>query len=175
VTLGSTARSLAAVGILAALAALLLGAALLLRRQGGSEADRIEARHGSRVVRARATIPEGRWVTELQDVDALIRLAEAYDRVVLRVVEPDGGDASSSTTGLRLSLPHRPGGCAGTPRTLPAHGRERGASCRGLVAVPSRSCSRLGRRSPRFVVAGSRAGVAQSAGPPDELKPPVPR
>jgi hypothetical protein len=118
------ARSLAAVGILAALVALLLGAALLLRRQGGSEADRIEARHGSRVVRARATIPEGRWVTELQDVDALIRLAEAYDRVVLRVVEPDGGDAFLVDDGIALYRYRTDRvGALGTPRTLPAHGR----------------------------------------------------
>lgn len=118
------ARAVSLVGILVALGALALGALLLLRRSSGSEADRIEARFGSRVVRARATIPEGRWVTELHDVEALLRLAEAYDRVVLRVTEVDGRDAFLVDDGIAVYRfrpePPRP---LGTPRTLPAHGR----------------------------------------------------
>jgi signal peptidase len=118
------ARSLSVVGILAALAALGAGALLLARRTGGSEADKIESRYPSRIVRARATIPEGRWVTDVHDIESLLRLADTYDRVVLRVVEAGGGDAFLVDDGIAVYR-YRPleGVALGTPRTLAAHGR----------------------------------------------------
>lgn len=118
------ARALSLAGVLAALVALGAAGVVLLRRLAGTEAERIEARYGGRVVRARATVPEGRWVTDLDEVDALVRLAEAYDRVVLHVTEPDGGDAYLVDDGISLYRyrARRPG-ALGTPRTVPAHGR----------------------------------------------------
>jgi hypothetical protein len=118
------ARSLAALGVVASLLALALAAALLLRRAGDTERDRIAARFGSRIVPARATIPESRWVTELDDIESLVRIAEAYDRIVLRVVDPDGSDAYLVDDGIALyRYRARPAGPLGTPRAAPAHGR----------------------------------------------------
>lgn len=118
------ARTLSAVGLMAALAALVAAGLVLGRRLAGTETERIEARYGSRVVPARVTVPEGRWVTELHDVDDLVRLADAYDRVVLRVTEPDGGDAYLVDDGIALYRyrARRPG-ALGTPRSVPVHGR----------------------------------------------------
>jgi hypothetical protein len=63
-------------------------------------------------------------VTELHDVESLIRLAEAYDRVVLRVSDADGGSAFLVDDGIAVyRYRPAPGGPLGTPRTLPAHGR----------------------------------------------------
>lgn len=87
------ARVLAAVGIAATLL-LLVGAAALLARSSRSEDDRIMARYGGRIVRASTTIPEGRPVTDVPDIEALVRLAQHYDRLVLRT------DDGRSTTYL---------------------------------------------------------------------------
>ncbi len=32
-------------------------------------------------------MPAERWVTEIDDMDALVRIADAYERVILHVVE----------------------------------------------------------------------------------------
>ena len=82
-------RAFAALGV-AVTALLLLAAAALLARSGSrSEDDRITARYGSRIVRAATSVPEGRWISDLDDIDALVRVAQHYDRVVLRT--DDGG------------------------------------------------------------------------------------
>lgn len=117
------ARTVGLLGLLVGLAALAIGAALLLRSLRGSEGDRIEARFGSRIVRARATVPEGRWVTDVEDIDTLVRLAEAYDRVVLRL-EGEDGDTYLVDDGIAVYRWRPPGaGALGVPRALPARGR----------------------------------------------------
>ncbi len=124
VELGVTqARSIGLFGIGISLVALLLGSAVLLKRLHGSERDRIEARFGARIVAARAIIPDGRWISDLDSIDELIRVADAYDRVVLRVHE-DGGDTYLVDDGIAVYR-FRPTqtGPLGAPRAFPAHGR----------------------------------------------------
>jgi hypothetical protein len=118
------ARTIGTLGLLIGLATLGIGAVLLGRSLRGSDADRIEARYGSRIVRARATVPEGRWVTDVDDIESLVRLAEAYDRVVLRVAGDDG-DTYLVDDGIAVYRwrPAAPG-ALGAPRpALPARGR----------------------------------------------------
>ena len=79
----SETRVFAAVGIAATLLMLLGAAALLARRGSRSEDERITARYGSRIVRASTAIPEGRWITDVPDIESLVRLAQHYDRVIL--------------------------------------------------------------------------------------------
>jgi signal peptidase I len=76
---------------------LLLGLGLLGAAIGGAltpgrplgEAERVERRLRARIVPAAGGIPDGRWVADVPDLATLSRIAEAYDRVVLRV--GDGG------------------------------------------------------------------------------------
>jgi signal peptidase I len=83
----SGTRAFAALGVATTLI-LLLGAVFLLSRSGTrSEDARIMARHGGRIVRAATVIPEGRWISDVEDIDALVRIAQHYDRVVLQVRE----------------------------------------------------------------------------------------
>ncbi|HEX6723819.1 MAG TPA: signal peptidase I [Gaiella sp.] len=85
------ARTLSSLGIGVSLAALLLAGALLARpTRGRGPAERISSRYGNRIVAARAIIPPERWVTEIDDMDALVRIADTYERVILHVVE--GGE-----------------------------------------------------------------------------------
>jgi signal peptidase I len=72
-----------------ALALLAAAAAALAPRRPLDPARTIERRHRSRIVRAEGTIPDGRWVADVPDLASLARIAEAYDRVTLRVA--DGG------------------------------------------------------------------------------------
>lgn len=117
------ARSVGLVGLGISLAALLLGGVVLLARLHGSERERIEARFGTRIVAARATVPDGRWISDLESIDELVRLADTYNRVVLRV-EEDGGDAYLVDDGIAVYRfrPARPGSLT-APRAFPAHGR----------------------------------------------------
>lgn len=117
------ARSIGLVGIGISLVALLLGGAVLLKRLHGSERDRIEARFGARIVSARAIVPDGRWISDLDSIDELIRVADAYDRVVLRIDE-NGGDTYLVDDGIAVYR-FRPAlaGALGAPRAFPAHGR----------------------------------------------------
>lgn len=124
VELGVTqARSVGLFGVAISLAALLLGGAVLLKRLHGSERDRIEARFGGRIVAARSIIPDGRWISDLDSIDELIRVADAYDRVVLRVAE-DGGDTYLVDDGVAVyRFRTTQAGPLGAPRAFPAHGR----------------------------------------------------
>ena len=82
------ARTISSLGIGVSFAALLLAGALLARpARGRGPAERISSRYGNRIVPARAIIPPERWVTEIDDMDALVRIADAYERVILHVVE----------------------------------------------------------------------------------------
>ncbi len=90
----SGTRAFAALGVVVTLL-LLLGAAVLLARSGSrSEEDRITARYGNRIVRAATSVPEGRWITDVASIDALVQVAEHYDRVILQT------DDGSTTTYL---------------------------------------------------------------------------
>jgi len=88
----SETRVFAAVGIAVTLLMLVGAAALLARRGSRSEDERIAARYGSRIVRASTAIPEGRWITDVPDIESLVRLAQHYDRVILLT-----GDGRSTT------------------------------------------------------------------------------
>jgi signal peptidase I len=81
------ARAFSGLGIGIALLVLIGAAALLSRRVDGSEDERIEARYAGRIVPAATAIPESRWVTDVADMESLVRLADHYDRVVLRTSE----------------------------------------------------------------------------------------
>jgi signal peptidase I len=109
------ARTMAALGIVTSLVVLALGSALLVtRREQGGPAEQIALRHGGRIVHARAVVPEERWVTEVDDIDDLARIADAYDRVILHVTD-DGSDVYLVDDGIavyryRLDRVARPAG-----------------------------------------------------------------
>jgi hypothetical protein len=108
------ARTMAALGLVTSLLVLVFGGGLLAARSKRVPADRIAIRHASRVVRARAVVPEERWVTEVDDIDDLARIADAYDRVILHVTE-DGDDVYLVDDGIavyryRLQRVARPAG-----------------------------------------------------------------
>jgi signal peptidase I len=95
------ARTMAGLGLVTSLLVLGLGSVLLVSRAERGPADPIGRRHGSRIVPARAVVPEERWVTEVDDIDDLVRIAEAYDRVILRVTE-DGSDVYLVDDGIAV-------------------------------------------------------------------------
>ncbi len=96
-----SARSLAVLGLVVSL--LVAGGAggLLVRRGGVDEPGRIQARYGSRIVAADVEIPDGRWVSDVRTIDELARIAEHYDRVILRHTDA-GGDAYLVDDGVAL-------------------------------------------------------------------------
>jgi signal peptidase I len=81
------ARRIALLGILVSLLVVGLGGLLATRARNDGSAERIARKYGARIVPARATVPAERWVTELDDMDALVRIADLYERVILHVVE----------------------------------------------------------------------------------------
>jgi hypothetical protein len=81
------ARRIALLGVLVSLVVVGLGGLLAARTRNDGSAERIARKYGARIVPARATVPAERWVTELDDMDALVRIADAYERVILHVVE----------------------------------------------------------------------------------------
>jgi signal peptidase I len=115
------ARTISSLGIGVSLAALLLAGALLARPvRGRGPAERIASRYGNRIVPARAIVPPERWVTEIDDMDALVRIADAYERVILHVVE-GGEDVYLVDDGVAvyrhrpLAVPATVGGLSSTP------------------------------------------------------------
>ena len=101
------ARTIASLGIGVSLAVLLLGGALLARpARGRGPAERIASRYGNRIVHARAIVPPERWVTEIDDMDALVRIADTYERVILHVVDA-GEDVYLVDDGVAVYR-HRP-------------------------------------------------------------------
>ena len=116
----SQARSAALLGIVTSLVALIVGVLLLLLRRGSSGRDRIASRFGNRIVSAREAPPDGRWVTELTSMDELMRIAETYDRVVIRVDE-GGVDTYFLDDGVALYRFTQPTAAPlGVPRGLAA-------------------------------------------------------
>jgi signal peptidase I len=84
------ARAFSALGLVVSLALAGISALLLSRRFTASGHERIGARYGTRIVDADAVVPEGRWVTEVGDIESLVRLADLYERVILHVAEGGG-------------------------------------------------------------------------------------
>jgi len=112
------ARTISSLGIGVSLAALLLAGALLARpSRGRGPAERITSRYGNRIVHARAIVPPERWVTEIDDMDALVRIADAYERVILHVVE-GGEDVYLVDDGVAVYR-HRPLAVPATVGGLP--------------------------------------------------------
>jgi hypothetical protein len=74
------------VGVSLLVALVALGVALRTRPDAREAARR---RFGARLVDADARVPESRWVTDVARADELARIAEHYDRVVLRTTSDD--------------------------------------------------------------------------------------
>jgi hypothetical protein len=92
---------MAGLGLVTSLLVLVAAGALLAARSEREPGDRIAIRHASRVVHARAVVPEERWVTEVDDIDDLSRIADAYDRVILHVTE-NGDDVYLVDDGIAV-------------------------------------------------------------------------
>jgi signal peptidase len=118
----SEAKRIGLLGLLVALALLGVSALVLARSLAGTERERIAARFGGRIVRARAVVPEGRWVTEVDSIDALVRIADHYDRVVLHSVEPTG-DVYVVDDGVTVYRFRPSGERATAPQTTPLPSR----------------------------------------------------
>ena len=82
------ARRLATLGLVVALVLAAAAAFLVGRRGGFSESDEIEERFGGRIVDAAVPPPSDRQVTELADIESLVRIAVMHDRMIVR--HPDG-------------------------------------------------------------------------------------
>ena len=77
------ARVLSGLGLAVALLLAGLSGFVLSRKLHGTEADQIEARHGSRIVSVARAIPEGRFVTDVADFPSLVHVADTYERLIL--------------------------------------------------------------------------------------------
>lgn len=77
------ARAFSALGLAVAFAVVLATATFLRRRMDRSEVARIAARYGDRIVPAATSISPDRQVTDVPNIESLMRLAGHYDRVVL--------------------------------------------------------------------------------------------
>ena len=85
----ATARRVALLGIAALL--LLGGLVVCLRRRGDEdESDRIESRYGHLIVPVSSRSGEWTQVTELEDMEALARMAEHHGKLILRVSQGSG-------------------------------------------------------------------------------------
>lgn len=85
----TTARRLSLIGLVASALLGLLGLALLLQRFRGEEQARIAARYGHLLLPVVSRPQEWARVTELADIESLVRLAHHHDRMILRVVDGD--------------------------------------------------------------------------------------
>ncbi|MDH5332712.1 MAG: DUF5305 domain-containing protein, partial [Thermoleophilia bacterium] len=104
--------------LLAAVAA----AVLLGRELAAGESGRIRARYGARLVDARVDVPETRWLTDVGSVDELARVAERFDRVILRDAR-HGRDVYYVDDGLALYRYRSADVVAEQRSALPARGR----------------------------------------------------
>jgi signal peptidase len=87
----SDARAFAAVGLVVGLLLAACAGLVLARQQSADAAAVLHSRYGSRLVAARVVVPEGRWISDVDDAESLGVIAEHYDRVILHSSEP-GGD-----------------------------------------------------------------------------------
>jgi hypothetical protein len=86
----ATARRLSLVGLLAVVLLGLLTIGPLLRRRRDGERERIEGRYGRLLLPVTARPQEWTRVTDVADIESLVRLAEHYDRMILRLEEAGG-------------------------------------------------------------------------------------
>lgn len=82
-----TARRLSLIGFVASLLLGALALAALLQRYRGEEHERIAARYGHLLLPVRSRPQEWTRVTDLADIDGLVRLAEQHDRLIFHVVD----------------------------------------------------------------------------------------
>ncbi len=85
----ATARRLSLIGLIASTLLGLLGLALLSQRFRGEEQARIAARYGHLLLPVVTRPQEWSRVTELADIESLVRLAQHHDRMILHVVDGD--------------------------------------------------------------------------------------
>ena len=147
----ATARVLAVIGLVASGLLGLLASGLLLQRFRGDEHDRIASRYGHLLLPVVARSQEWTRVTELADMESLVRLAQHHDRMILHVSDEDehlyvveeGGVVYRYRTGSRPAPPPAP------PPPRPA-APQRTADDTGTALVgsgkPERPRRRFGRR-----------------------------
>jgi signal peptidase I len=115
-----SARLAAVLGVVVCLVLALLAWRRLGHGAEPGESQRIAARYGRRLVEAASSVPHGRWVTELHDMESLVRVAGLYERMILHTVE-DGRDVYFVDDGVAVYR-YRP--AAPSPRAaLAATGR----------------------------------------------------
>ena len=85
----ATARRLSLIGLIASALLGLLGLALLSQRFRGEEHARIAARYGHLLLPVVTRPQEWSRVTELADIESLVRLAQHHDRMIMHVVDGD--------------------------------------------------------------------------------------
>ena len=86
----AVARRLSLLGLAGALLLAALVGAPLLRRRDGDEPSRIAARHGHLLLPVAARPQDWGRVTELAEMESLVRLAEHHGRMILHVVGAAG-------------------------------------------------------------------------------------
>jgi signal peptidase I len=79
------ARLLGLLGVMAAFVLLVISSTLA--RSGTGKAADERLRFGRRIVDAEAVVPPGRWVTDVADLETLVRIAESYERLVVHAAE----------------------------------------------------------------------------------------
>ena len=84
-----TVRVLAVLALLLALTAGIFGAVSRRREEGDSEVERILRDHKHLIVPGDAGLPPGLPVTDVADMEALVRLAERYERLILHSEKGD--------------------------------------------------------------------------------------
>jgi len=132
-----TARWLSLIGLAAGLLLGLLALGALRRRYHGTESERIAARYGHLLLPITARPQDWSRITDLADMESLVRLAERHDRMILQlhergessyVVEEGAGvyryrtpaPAPASAPASAESLP-----APAEPEAAPAHPGER--------------------------------------------------
>jgi len=82
-----TARRLSLIGLVTSILLGALALAVLLQRYRGEEHERIAARHGHLLLPVVSRSQEWARVTDLADMESLVRLAQHHDRMILHVVD----------------------------------------------------------------------------------------
>jgi signal peptidase len=85
-----TARVFALLALGTGLLLGLLALAAFRRRSHGDESDRIAGRFGHLLLPVASRPHDGARITELADIESLVRLAQHYDRMILHVAERGG-------------------------------------------------------------------------------------
>ncbi|MHB1243482.1 MAG: signal peptidase I [Gaiellaceae bacterium] len=148
-----TARRLSLIGLVASFLLGLLALVALAQRNRAEEHVRIEARHGHLLLPVAARSQEWSRVTDLEDVESLVRLAGHRNRMVLHLVEggqhsylvEDGSSVFRYRTGVPAPAPPPPPAQGPTPK--PPRGVEpEGEALVGSGGRRFRARRRFGRR-----------------------------